>query len=188
MTDDAYILKMAYLILPNLRSKRLPLYFAALLTLSSVFRTMSKSTTVSKQTNFSRDSGQVIGIWWTNKKVLNQNTPDLEISSSGEMVATATSKLVKDIRYSLLTLKGDFMDSAGTTVRYDLIRKSQKFSDYLQLVRKLEFVDMNEMTLQERKAFLINIYNSLVIHALVEGLLGKFPGGSLSRLQVSTLH
>ena len=178
---------MVHSILSNFRFKQLPLCFAVILTLSSLFRTMSKSATVSKQTNFSRDSGQVIGIWWTNKKILNRNTPDLDISSSGEMIATATSKLVKDIRYSLLTLKGDFMDSAGTTVRYDLIRKSQKFSDYLKLVRKLEFVNMNEMTLQERKAFLINIYNSLVIHALVEGLLGKFPGGSLSRLQVSTL-
>lgn len=175
---------MIHSILPKLRLKRLSLYLTALLALSSLFRTMSRSAAVGKQTNI---SGQVIGIWWTKKQILNPNTPGVDISSIGEMVPTATSKLVKDIRYSLLTLKCDFMDSAGTIVRYDLIRKSQKFSDYLQLVRKLEFVDMNEMTLQERKAFLINIYNSLVIHALVEGLLGKFPGGSLSRLQVSTL-
>jgi hypothetical protein len=85
----------------------------------------------------------------------------------------------------MLSLKGDFMDALGTTVRYDLIKQSPQYQEYLALVRQLEFVDMSTMSLQERKAFLINTYNSLVIHALVEGLLKKFPGGTLSRLQVN---
>lgn len=155
--------------------------------MSSLWSTISKSAAVTKQTNFQKCSGQVIGIWWTEKHVLNQNKPILSMPSGGEKTDVGTIDLVKDIRYSLLTLKGDFMDSAGTSVRYDMIQKSPKYLKYLELVHQLESVDMNEMTLQERKAFLINIYNSLVIHALVEGLLGKFPGGSLSRLQVSIL-
>jgi hypothetical protein len=135
--------------------------------------------------------GQVIGFWRTDKKILNdrptsavpsQPSKDLNVPEE----ATSTQNLVTKIRYSLLSLKGDFMvaTATGTTVRYDLIKESPKFQEYLELVRQLEYVDMKEMTDDERKAFLINIYNSLVIHALVEGLLKSFPGGTLSRLQV----
>ena len=137
-----------------------------------------------------RTAGQVMGLWWTDKEVLNRapQAPTLPIEEQSHYMETKLSfDLIQKIRYSMLSLKGDFMDELGTTVRYDLIKQSPQYQDYLALVSQLEFVDMSTMSLQERKAFLINTYNSLVIHALVEGLLKKFPGGTLSRLQVN-LH
>lgn len=132
--------------------------------------------------------GQVLGLWWTDKKILNEAAPGLATLTQKE-VETAKEEvnkinLVSKIRYSMLALKGDFMDVSGSTVRYDLIKGSPKFQEYLTLVRQLEYVNLKELNVFERRAFLINIYNSLVIHALVEGLLKASPGGSLSRLQV----
>ena len=125
--------------------------------------------------------GQVLGVWWTDKNVLNEAPSQLPEGG------VADTNLVAKIRYSMLSLKGDFMDDTGSTVRYDLIKKSPKFQEYLDLVRQLQYVNMIDMRDADRRAFLINIYNSLVIHALVEGLLKKFPGGSLSRVQVGPL-
>lgn len=105
-------------------------------------------------------------------------------SSLTEGEIMKTTSLVSKMRLTMLNLKGDFMDPSGSSVRYDLIKGSPKFQEYLSLTRQLKFVNMSEMNKNERKAFLINIYNSLVIHSLVEGLLKKFPGGSLSRLQM----
>lgn len=129
----------------------------------------------------SNSKGQVLGLWWTEKIVLNENLNTLSPRTTSEILEM---NLVTKIRYSMLSLKGDFMDPTGTSVRYDLIKKSPKFEEYLVLVRQLEYVNMKEMSILDRRAFLINIYNSLVIHALVEGMLKNFPGGSLSRIQV----
>ena len=125
--------------------------------------------------------GQVLGPWWTEKIVLNQNSATSTPRTPSEI---SEMNLIKKIRYSMLSLKGDFMDPTGSSVRYDLIKESPKFQEYLVLVRQLEYVNLREMGTLERRAFLINIYNSLVIHALVQGMLKKFPGGSLSRIQV----
>lgn len=139
--------------------------------------------------------GQVLGIWWTKKVVLNESpflkSPPLnenETIIAVEEISKMKPPLITQIRFSMLSLKGDFMDASGSTVRYDLIKESPKFLEYLELVQKLKYVDMNSMDKNERKAFLINIYNTLVIHSLVEGLLRSFPGGSLSRLQVNTYY
>jgi Protein of unknown function, DUF547 len=149
----------------------------------------ANSAAVGRTAAKSNGSGQVMGLWWTSKKVLNDGSrvvlPPSEGSETVPTDAASKFNLVKKIRYSMLTLKGDFMDPKGTSVRYDLMKESPKFLEYVDLVRELKFINMGEMSVEERKAFLINIYNSLVIHALVEGLLPKFPGGSLSRIQVS---
>jgi Protein of unknown function, DUF547 len=149
--------------------------------------TSSDAVITRKMVTKPRTAGQVIGMWWTDKEVLNSVPKHsmLPIEEQAHFMETKSSfDLIQKIRYSMLSLKGDFMDALGTTVRYDLIKQSPQYQDYLALVRQLEFVDMSTMSLQQRKAFLINTYNSLVIHALVEGLLKKFPGGTLSRLQV----
>lgn len=158
---------------------------------STFSSTNANSATVGRSVGKSSGSGQVLGLWWTSKKVLNDETRAVLSRSEGSetILSDMASKmnLVKKIRYSMLTLKCDFMDPTGTSVRYDLMKGSPKFLEYVDLVRELKFINMSEMSIDERKAFLINIYNSLVIHALVEGLLPKFPGGSLSRIQVKSI-
>lgn len=158
------------------------------LKVNATLSTSSDAVMSRKMLSKPRTTGQVMGLWWTEKEVLNSALkaalPVIE-EQSCYMETKSSFDLIQKIRYSMLSLKGDFMDPLGTTVQYDLIKQSPQYQEYLVLVRQLEFVDMSGMSLQERKAFLINTYNSLVIHALVEGLLKKFPGGTLSRLQVN---
>jgi hypothetical protein len=126
--------------------------------------------------------GQVIGFWWTNKRPLNKGESDAFVNLEPESIDS--TNLIRDMRYSMLALKGDHMDTEGTKVNYEAIKNSPKFEEYKKLTEKLKLVNLGKMSVNERKAFLINIYNTLVIHALTEGLLESFPGGTLSRLKL----
>jgi hypothetical protein len=127
------------------------------------------------------EKGQVIGLWYTSKNVLN-DIPSKEPLTADQIMKT--SVLISKMRFMMLSLKGDFMDEGGTSIRYDLIKGSPKFLEYIDLTHQLKFISMAQMSVNEKKAFLINIYNSLAIHSLVEGLLKPFPGGTLSRAQM----
>lgn len=58
-----------------------------------------------------------------------------------------------------------------TNVDYKLIRGSQAFKDYKDYASELCSFDVSALSAEEQKAFWINIYNSLVVHAIVEELL-----------------
>lgn len=122
-----------------------------------------------------------LGPWWTNKCVLNDaNGKPSGFYSDG----IAPAELVANMRQCILSLKGEYMDEKGLSVDYEGIRKSTRFQDYRQMACALKYLDVKSLNTLEKKAFFINIYNSLVIHALVEGLLQSFPGGTLSRLKL----
>eukprot|EP00596_Hydrurales_sp_CCMP1899_P004188 CAMPEP_0119034794 /NCGR_PEP_ID=MMETSP1177-20130426/1802_1 /TAXON_ID=2985 /ORGANISM="Ochromonas sp, Strain CCMP1899" /LENGTH=253 /DNA_ID=CAMNT_0006992497 /DNA_START=149 /DNA_END=907 /DNA_ORIENTATION=+ len=125
--------------------------------------------------------GQVISLWYTTKNILNDN-PSKEPLTEDQIMKT--SVLISKMRFMMLSLKGDFMDEDGTSIRYDMIKGSPKFQEYIDLTHQLKHISMAQMGVNEKKAFLINIYNSLAIHSLVEGLLKPFPGGTLSRAQM----
>jgi hypothetical protein len=59
---------------------------------------------------------------------------------------------------------------------------SDTFADFVSLTRQLKTLDICSISPLERKAFMINIYNSLTIHALVKGVLAD-PSSSTSRLK-----
>eukprot|EP01041_Mallomonas_annulata_P003434 gene3434-6816_t len=126
---------------------------------------------------------QVLGPWWTNKRILNDGVQGIANSNINECELTA-SEIVSTMRRSMLALKGEFMDEDGLQVNYPSIKESPKFQEYCEIARTLKSTNILSLTLQERKAFFINVYNTLVIHALVEGMLESFPGGSLSRLKL----
>ena len=60
--------------------------------------------------------------------------------------------------------------------------KSEAFAEYVELTKQLRFVDMKSLSVQERKAFMINIYNSLTIHGLAKGVM-EDESSMLSRLK-----
>lgn len=62
------------------------------------------------------------------------------------------------------------------------MRLSVAFADFELLTKHLKTVDISALSLDERKAFMINIYNSLTIHGLVQGVLGD-PLSNTSRLK-----
>ena len=70
-------------------------------------------------------------------------------------------------------VKSASMSEAGDSVDYTKVKDSEPFADYLKLVKQLKLVDMGNLSQNERKAFLINLYNSLVIHAIIAKLLGS---------------
>jgi hypothetical protein len=84
----------------------------------------------------------------------------------------------------MLKLKGSFMTPDGSGVDYEGLKASEVFADYVKMTAALRYTSLSDLDQASRKGFLINIYNCLCIHALAEGLLGSFPGGSLSRLKL----
>ncbi|XP_064080550.1 uncharacterized protein LOC135197341 [Macrobrachium nipponense] len=67
------------------------------------------------------------------------------------------------------------------TVNYKAIKESETYKEYVMLSRELQHVSIENLTQDELKAFFINIYNALVIHATVEN--GP-PTNWLSRYKV----
>ncbi|XVE74517.1 hypothetical protein DITRI_Ditri12bG0023400 [Diplodiscus trichospermus] len=61
---------------------------------------------------------------------------------------------------------------------YSAIGKSEEFRRYLNLARDLQRINLKSLTQDERLAFFLNLYNAMVIHAVIsighpEGILDK---------------
>ena len=77
---------------------------------------------------------------------------------------------------------GKYMAENGEYIDYNALAKSQEFSEYSSLSESLENIDTTlSMSEAEKKAFFINVYNSLLIHAITR--LGA-PADLLSRLRL----
>jgi hypothetical protein len=132
------------------------------------------------------ERGQVIGLWWEDYVVLNRVPPqdpktipknsiipkggsqeELKIDNSRPS-AEQISCQMKD---SILALKCEHISPNGDSVNYSLMKTSSIFDQYLDTIQLLHQLDLSTLSPTERKAFFINIYNSLVIHALVENLV-----------------
>jgi hypothetical protein len=124
--------------------------------------------------------GQVLGLFWTNKIVLNgmgsQTTGSTGIigSINGEAM-----NLSRSMKGALLNLKSDHMNAAGTAVDYKSLKNSPSYNEFVVKTKELQSIDVLILNEYERKAFFLNIYNCLVIHGVAEnqfkkGLLGEF--------------
>jgi len=81
--------------------------------------------------------------------------------------AVAAEDAAARLRRSAGRLVAEFVD--GRSVDYDGLRSSEAFADYLILARSLEGVDLRSLDTQnEGLAFWINLYNALVLHAVLE--------------------
>ncbi|KAI0494705.1 hypothetical protein KFK09_024848 [Dendrobium nobile] len=63
-------------------------------------------------------------------------------------------------------------------VDYESIYHSEEFKRYLRIIEELERVDLDCLSREEKLAFFINLYNMMVIHAI---LTCGFPVGPLDR-------
>lgn len=54
-------------------------------------------------------------------------------------------ELVADIRKKMLAIKGEAMTEDGMSVNYDLVKDSESFSQYKNLVKQLKFVELKEL-------------------------------------------
>jgi|MDTB01.2.fsa_nt_gb hypothetical protein len=140
------------------------------------------ASTIALRMNYEASSsgrGQVLGIWTTRKKCLNLGGGSADTTGS-----VTACELATEIKMSMLKLKAKYMKENGMGVDYASLRASDEYQDYIALTQKLQSIDLKSLKKYELKGFLINIYNCLCIHALAEGLLSPFPGGTLSRLRL----
>jgi hypothetical protein len=115
-----------------------------------------------------------------NEYVLNM-TFDVTVSNlKGRRTAEEISY---SMRSHILSLHQKFLSLNGSSVDYIGIRKSKEFETYVDIATELQLIDMKEfpkLTENVKKAFFINLYNALAIHAFV--IFGHAPT-SIGRLK-----
>ena len=121
--------------------------------------------------------GQVVSFWYKNKISLNEGDTS-ECSSS-----INSTNIFNDIKMKMLEIKATSMTADGSAVDYPTVKKSASFAQYVDLVKELKAVDLAQLSASAKKAALINIYNSLIVHAILEGLL-DLNGGTVARLKL----
>lgn len=72
----------------------------------------------------------------------------------------------EELSERIITLYGRAVDPATSNVNYSSLVHSKDFTQYLESARKLRYFDPLLLTDEERKAFFLNVYNSLMIHAI----------------------
>ena len=131
--------------------------------------------------NSAGQRGQILGLWWSDLTVLNASPANPEVISSADM--SSHNSIVTSMRRCLLALKGEYMSQDGLSVNYAEMKSSHKFEQYVATASMLKQLDVTALSENERKAFFINIYNSLIVHALVEGFV-KAGDGFTKRLKM----
>lgn len=77
--------------------------------------------------------------------------------------------IARELKNSMNLLRGAFFDTENHRVAYERMRNSETYRQYVQLSYNLKNVDLDNLrTRQEQLAFWINLYNIIVIHAVVE--------------------
>ncbi|XP_071528383.1 uncharacterized protein [Panulirus ornatus] len=90
------------------------------------------------------------------------------------------AELAEALRKLILQLVSHHISPDGKVVNYREIKDTEGFKEYVKLSRELQRIPIEKLDEDGRKAFFINIYNALVIHATIEN--GP-PSNWLSRLK-----
>jgi len=88
-----------------------------------------------------------------------------------ERISQGVTKEPIDVALTLAMadLKARFIDVDRGTVRYGSIRGSEEFEHYRELASRLRSFDLESLVNRDQRlSFWINIYNTLVIHGVVE--------------------
>lgn len=126
---------------------------------------------------------QVLGWWWTNKKVLNSHDgpePPSSFNQTEDIDIKAALSVVSNIKKEILNLKCKFVSEDGTSVDYVKMSHSEDMNHYVSSTHQLRQLNVSELTVSERKSLFINVYNALVVHALARNKLS--PQSSVSTL------
>lgn len=103
---------------------------------------------------------EVASMWHRSPIILNAGTPN-PIASEHPLDIALT--------LAMSDLKARFIDMESGTVRYKAIRGSEEFERYKDLARGLRSFDLRSLKERgQRLAFWINIYNTTVIHGVIE--------------------
>ena len=76
------------------------------------------------------------------------------------------SQVSEDLRRKLLKLYDTYMSADGREVNYIGLLHDDEFRSYVDSTAELQKVNLGELSGNEMKCFWINIYNSLIVHAI----------------------
>jgi hypothetical protein len=94
------------------------------------------------------------------KTVLNQRP---------EILPSPSRNLASDLMAAIGDLKDKFYDLNRGLVNYDVMKRSAEYESYQEIAVQLQGFDLNELSSSsEKKAFWINLYNTIVVHGIVE--------------------
>mmetsp|Transcript_28729 Transcript_28729/g.69892 ORF Transcript_28729/g.69892 Transcript_28729/m.69892 type:complete len:371 (+) Transcript_28729:172-1284(+) len=77
------------------------------------------------------------------------------------------SEVVCKLRTTIAVLYVRFLSRDGKTVDYAALGRSYEFANYVEQARHLNTVDVEDMDEDARKAFFLNLYNCMLMHAIV---------------------
>ncbi len=78
-------------------------------------------------------------------------------------------KIDQDLKKAINNLKSNFYDLDRGKVSYTTMKGSEAFEEYREITEKLKFFNLDILDTREKKlSFWINIYNSLVVHGIIQ--------------------
>ncbi|HYO88117.1 MAG TPA: DUF547 domain-containing protein [Candidatus Limnocylindrales bacterium] len=97
------------------------------------------------------------------------------LNGTDDSVGSVEADLPARMRAALASMTGRFMADDGS-VDYVALGASSVYSDYVQLANALWRFDLGALAEDAvRKAFWLNLYNSLILHAVIDHQLQKAP-------------
>jgi Protein of unknown function, DUF547 len=107
-------------------------------------------------------------ILWSLYYGLNRVGGDEVLNGAGDCAAPA-EPLDRALRHCLNQLKAEAIDSAGQHVDYATLKASSTFATFRSLAVCLQTFDLQSLkSHEERMAFWLNLYNALILHAVIE--------------------
>lgn len=96
--------------------------------------------------------------------------PFIVLNESNKAQSTDNiEKIDQDLKKAINNLKGNFYDLETGKVSYKDMKGSEAFEEYRAITEKLKSFDLNSLDTREKKlSFWINIYNSLVVHGIIQ--------------------
>ena len=82
--------------------------------------------------------------------------------------ARHASEVSEGLRQIILQLYDKHLSADGKALNYDALHKDSMFPLYVNATAELQRVDVGLLSLEEKMAFFVNIYNAIVVHALAQ--------------------
>lgn len=99
------------------------------------------------------------------------NAPIIGAGANAEFAAGDAAEMSKSLQKRMLTMMDDHLSEDGARVDYSALRISPAFAKFCDVAGKLRDLPASTLgataALDERKAFWVNLYNCLVMHATV---------------------
>lgn len=131
---------------------------------------------------------RVYRAWVTrNQRVLNleDDVVDMEADEDEDedvsVVPESVESVAAEVLVAVRKLYGDVVRDDGKAVDYTGLKSSPYFQQYTEVARKLRRVDPSGLAESNRKAFFLNVYNALLLHAFA--VMGR-PQSLMERMNL----